>query len=614
LDRFYSIESSVRVLSGCWLSEHVCERADALLLSNAECCLALPFLCEYGHFGGRIFATEPVLHYGRLLMEELVTLVESSAGHSMDCAGWRDDSALLGVADERQRAQLAVLARHGRAMYTMDDVRSAVAKVRVLSYGQTAPIGGGAMHVTPHSSGYALGAANWMLRTSSGETIAHVGASSVLDELRPKFPRHPAPMQAAPLAGADVMVLADLKPAASSRLGPVPRMVGELCRHVCATVQGGGTALLPVLPCGALFDLFGALHASLSEAGLRGVPMHFVSPVARMSLGYSDIVCEWLCKSMQDKVFVPEPPFAHYHLARAELLRHYSTVDSLALGGGGERGLSDSVRPGPRVIFAGHSSLRFGDIVTLVDALKHSAKNAIVFTEPSGAEHWSRALAPFAPYQMRAYCCPIDYRLSVLEANMLLQRTKPKHVIVPQSHAARITVPQGTSRAAISPNAVPMLAPLHRRFAPATMLASVADQLVGGGASSSSSLRVANASVVPVAASISVLNHRIDVVPATERDLHTLALSEPRYLSGRPSLEGLIKLLRQRAIPFRVADSSSSSSSSSASSPPSDVVVELPSLNASIRLSSFRTQINADDNQEATLLLRDLLVQSCVKL
>ncbi len=49
---------------------------DAVLISNYTSLLSLPYVTEHPEFRGSVFLTEPTLHFGRLLMEEMIEFVE----------------------------------------------------------------------------------------------------------------------------------------------------------------------------------------------------------------------------------------------------------------------------------------------------------------------------------------------------------------------------------------------------------------------------------------------------------------------------------------------------------------------------------------------------------
>ena len=64
----------------------------------------------------------------------------------------------------------------------------------------------------------------------------------------------------------------------------------------------------------------------------------------------------------------------------------------------------------PCVVFCGHPSLRFGDVVHFIEMWGSNSNNLIIFTEPSF--NHLEALAPFQPLQMKSVSCPIDTSLN----------------------------------------------------------------------------------------------------------------------------------------------------------------------------------------------------------
>ena len=65
------------------------------------------------------------------------------------------------------------------------------------------------------------------------------------------------------------------------------------CLISAVTLSKGGNVLVPVHPSGVTYDLFECLSSHLESCGLSGVPMYFISPVAKSSLAYSNIYAEW---------------------------------------------------------------------------------------------------------------------------------------------------------------------------------------------------------------------------------------------------------------------------------------------------------------------------------
>jgi len=70
----------------------------------------------------------------------------------------------------------------------------------------------------------------------------------------------------------------------------------------------------------------------------------------------------------QRKVYVPDDPFPHAELVKNNRLRHFKTLNEI----------SDLRQP--CILFCGHPSLRFGDIVHVVESWGSNSANTIIFT------------------------------------------------------------------------------------------------------------------------------------------------------------------------------------------------------------------------------------------
>ncbi|CAH1979177.1 unnamed protein product [Acanthoscelides obtectus] len=99
-------------------------------------------------------------------------------------------------------------------------------------------------------------------------------------------------------------------------------------RLECLTLRGGGNVLIPCYPTGVVYDLFECLSGKMQESGVANCPMFFISPVADMSLAYSNILAEWLSSVKQNKVYAPEEPFPHALLVKNNKLKHFKHIYS----------------------------------------------------------------------------------------------------------------------------------------------------------------------------------------------------------------------------------------------------------------------------------------------
>lgn len=292
----------------------------------------------------------------------------------------------------------------------MQEVNAALSKIQLVGYSQKIELFG-AVLVTPLSSGYALGSSNWTIQ-SHYEKVSYVSGSSLLTT-------HPQPMDQASLKNSDVLILTGLTQIPTAN---PDGMVGEFCSNLALTVRNGGNVLVPCYPSGVIYDLLECLYQYIDSAGLSSVPFYFISPVANSSLEFSQIFAEWLCHNKQSKVYLPEPPFPHAELVQTHKLKHYPSIHG---------GFSSDFRQ-PCVVFTGHPSLRFGDVVHFMELWGRSNLNTVIFTEPDFS--YLEALAPYQPLAMKCIYCPIDTRLNFIQVSKLLKEVQPLHVVCPEQY------------------------------------------------------------------------------------------------------------------------------------------------------------------------------------
>ncbi|XP_014216076.1 integrator complex subunit 9 [Copidosoma floridanum] len=389
---------------------------DAILISNYTCMLALPFITEGTGFKGVIYATDPTLQIGRILMEELVEYIEKTPRDTL-AKHWKEMLHVL-----PQPLSDAHKPKSWKQLYSMAAVNSALANIHLVGYDQKIDIYG-ALSVTPISSGYCLGSSNWLI-SSDHEKVAYVSGSSTLTT-------HPRPMEQTALKNANLLILTGL---AQMPTANPDTMLGELCMTAATTLRVGGCVLIPCYPSGVVYDLFECLSSHLDKSGLTQVPLYFISPVAKTSLAYSNILAEWLSTGKQNKVYLPEEPFPHASLVENRRLLYYPSVYA-------DRFSTEYKQP--CVVFCGHPSLRFGDAVHFVQMWGHQPQNTIIFTEPDFSHH--EALAPFQPLAMKAVHCPIDTSLNFTQANKLIRDLKPDNLVIPHTYIQPpVTAPHRT--------------------------------------------------------------------------------------------------------------------------------------------------------------------------
>ncbi|KAL1465351.1 hypothetical protein WDU94_004932 [Cyamophila willieti] len=164
-------------------------------------------------------------------------------------------------------------------------------------------------------------------------------------------------------------------------------------------------------------------HVTHPDSSLTQIPMFFISPVADISLAYSNILAEWLSDCKQSKVYLPEEPFPHAHLIKTGRLKHFKSIHDDAFNAEFRQ---------PCIVFCGHPSLRFGDSVHFVQLWASNPLHTIIFTEPDFP--YVEALAPFQPLAMKSIHCPIDTSLNFSQANKLIRELKPSTLVVPECY------------------------------------------------------------------------------------------------------------------------------------------------------------------------------------
>ncbi|KAM7053730.1 LOW QUALITY PROTEIN: integrator complex subunit 9-like [Molossus nigricans] len=438
------------------LPETELSTVDVILISNYHCMMALPYITEHTSFTGTVYATEPTVQMGRLLMKELVNFIER-VPKAQSASLWKNkDIQQLLPSPLKDAVEVSTW----RRCYTMQEVNSALSKIQLLGYSQKIELLG-AVQVTPLSSGYALGSSNWIIQ-SHYEKVSYVSGSSLLTT-------HPQPMDQASLKNSDVLVLTGLTQIPTAN---PDGMMGEFFSNLALTVRNGGNVLVPCYL--VIYDLRECLYQYIESAGLSSIPFYFISPVANSSLEFSQIFAEWLCHNKQTKVYLPEPPFPHAELIQTNKLKHYPSIHG---------DFSNDFRQ-PCVVFTGHPSLRFGDMVHFMELWGKPSLNTVIFTEPDFS--YLEALAPYQPLAMKCIYCPIDTRLNFIQVSKLLKEAQPLHVVCPEqytqppaSQAHRLDLMIDCQPPPMSYRRAEVLAlPFKRRYEKIEITPELADSLV----------------------------------------------------------------------------------------------------------------------------------------
>merc|ERR1719219_1030626 len=269
-----------------------------------------------------------------------------------------------------------------KKIYRRKQIESCLSKITLVGFSEQKDIFG-LIKVSPVSSGFCIGSSNWVIN-SGFEKIAYVSGSSTLTT-------HPRPMDQGPLRNADCLILTALTQTPTQNPDP---MIVEFCKTVIDTTKSGGNVLVPCYPAGIVYDLIECLAGQMEINSLSTV-----------------------------RVYLPEEPFPHGNLVKCGRLKSFKNLY--------DENFSSEYRQ-PCVMFAGHPSLRFGEVIHFIELWGNNNNNTIVFTEPSFP--YLDALAPFQPLQMRAVNCPIDTSLNFSQAKKLVRDLKPGFIAVPKQY------------------------------------------------------------------------------------------------------------------------------------------------------------------------------------
>ncbi|RUS21503.1 beta-lactamase-like protein [Endogone sp. FLAS-F59071] len=390
---------------------------DFVLITNHNHMLGLPFLTEYLGFKGKIFATEPVVEFGRQLMEELVHYFGSLPSGK----GRTYQDKIFSPITHTSRE---LSSERWRPIYNLKDVKLCIDKIQQVRYREQMVIYD-TLKVAAYSAGYSLGSSNWQIEAGY-EKIAFLSTSSKYESL------HPSSFDDGVLKDADVVVVSDLRKSGeregAANDGMVEKMLNKVCGNVARTLQRSGNVLFPVSTTGIVFDLIGSLREHLASMGIeigtqtsRSVPFYMISPVANKSLQYSNICGEWMQSTHQDLIYVPEAPLPHGELMASQNMRPFPSVDAAILG-------SDFREP--CVVFTGDwRGLRQGPVDWFWKMWGDKKTNTCVLID----YHTLLTTLPHA-LRMNIVHSPIDIRLSFADVREKITQLDrpPQFVLVPR--------------------------------------------------------------------------------------------------------------------------------------------------------------------------------------
>ncbi|KAL3110079.1 hypothetical protein niasHT_015682 [Heterodera trifolii] len=394
---------------------------DAILVSNTASLVALPFYTEGTGFTGTVYATDPTYQLGKLVMEDLCDMFERVDRPAEDVSwAWKT------LCRSFPNAPLSD-PNEWRTFYTRETMEKSLARIRRVFFREEIVVNG-ELRVSAFSSGYAIGSSNWLLQTEH-HRLGYLAPSSLRHS-------HTKPMELTAFGQLDSLLITSL-----STADQTPDLtVYKFSSAVIETLKMGGNVLIPVTPTGLVYDMFECVLKTIELQNVsRNIPIYFVSTVAESSLQFAQIFPEWLSEDKSSRVYKPEEPFFHSELARTGRIRVYDSLHGP---------FSRECRQ-PCVVFAGHPSLRIGEIVQLLDLWGGMSRNAIIMIDPDYP--LETYYAPYKSLAIRAYYYPIETRLDGTQVlNKIIGECGPKQVLFPEEYASAFSTLQALPMRAMS--------------------------------------------------------------------------------------------------------------------------------------------------------------------
>ncbi|CAF3316684.1 unnamed protein product [Rotaria socialis] len=408
---------------------------DIILISNYETLLALPYLFKkYENLNAQIYLTEPTYRFGQQLMYEMVSYVEQQSKMIQTNDEWKYDPDIFDSIEEQQNEKKLKLFSHAQKLmscYSIENVDKCLSHVTIVHFNEQIDLYS-SIRASAISSGYCLGSCNWQLdinvnhnQTSKIETSSsqsnltrfiYMSSSTTLETYSTKFSYDS-------FLNCDYLLLSNL-----CHLSSMDASINatELTAKIENILNDHGSVLIPCSSTGLIYDMFEFLTKYFEQINLLNIHMYFISPISNANLAISNAMSEWVTEQRQTASFSGTPPFKHNELIKSKCL---ITISSDRLDD--TETLINFEQPS--IIFTGHLSLRFGPVVQLIEKMKTSSSNGIIFIDNQYS--YVDALKPYQPINMKCFYLPIDTRLNFSQVNILLnEKIRPKNLIVHEQY------------------------------------------------------------------------------------------------------------------------------------------------------------------------------------
>ncbi|PIN23487.1 putative cleavage and polyadenylation specificity factor (CPSF subunit) [Handroanthus impetiginosus] len=192
-----------------------------------------------------------------------------------------------------------------------------------------------------------------------------------------------------------------------------------ICSCSMDSIKAGGSVLIPIGRLGIILQLLERFALALASEDMK-VPIFVVSSVAEELMAFTNIIPEWLCNQLQDRLFSGQPLFTHMEMLKDGRLFLFPALHSLKLL---------KIWQEPCIVFCPHWSLRLGPVIHLLRRWSKDKNSLLVMEEGVDA---SLALLPFKPMEMKVIQCSFLSGMQLQKSHRLLKILQPKHVLFPE--------------------------------------------------------------------------------------------------------------------------------------------------------------------------------------
>uniref|UniRef100_A0A0N5A1R5 Beta-Casp domain-containing protein n=1 Tax=Parastrongyloides trichosuri TaxID=131310 RepID=A0A0N5A1R5_PARTI len=392
--------------------EFVIRSLDAVLISNIESFIALPYLVRVGTFRGTIYATEAVIEFGKLVMNDMLTYYERAEKVRVNMdededneeSPWRKYKFWMDFLNKPFTNP-----KEWRDMYSKLCIETTIARVTPIYLNSKVSINN-SIEVIPTPSGFHIGSCNWVI-LNGNEKLSYITNSSVTRT-------HNQCMDLEMHSQADILLLNGINPNPHYNFNATISTIKSI---VFQTLTDGGTVLFPVVSVSLLLELIINVAQVLRHAvNFRELSIVYVAPNARSTIAYASRFPEHLTSIRKSKCETPEDPFELNDLMDSNRLKVYDGFTDV---------LAEELKSSS-IIIAGHPSLRMGDIIHFMYMFGSDPRNSIVQVEPDYP--FENLFGPFQKFNIKSFVCPLDYTLCENFVNeKFFELINPKKILIP---------------------------------------------------------------------------------------------------------------------------------------------------------------------------------------